>query len=246
MDRTISVRTPESIAFSYELAGLGSRFLAVAADMFVQVLVFLGIAWGLFFAASHLPPATRSSVFDRAAESFGYAILAVMIFIVFFGYFILFEAFWNGQTPGKKLLGIRVVRDGGYPVDFGASFIRNLIRLGEVSLGFYALSAVVSLLSAENKRLGDLAAGTLVVRDARAQSLTAIRESADTGAHRIAMLSDEEHALIGRFIARRSGMDDHHRRVMAMQIAGRVRKRVSSDLQKLDDEELLERLNASS
>lgn len=211
--------------------------------MFIQFLILFGIGWGLYFAASHLPPSTRSSVSDRAAESLGYAIIAGIVFIVFFGYFILFEAFWNGQTPGKKLLGIRVVRDGGYPIDLGASFIRNLVRIGELSLGFYALSAVVSLISAENKRLGDLAAGTLVVRDARAQSLTAIRQSADSGSQRIAMLSDEEHALIGRFIARRGAMDDHHRRVMAMQIADRVRKRVSSDLQRLPDEELLDRLN---
>lgn len=248
MDRTVSVRTPESIAFSYELAGLGSRFLALAIDMAIQLVILLGILWGLFFAASHVAPSARtSSIEDRTAESILYAIVLAVIFIIFFGYFIAFEGFWNGQTPGKKLLGIRVVRDGGYPVDLGAALIRNLVRIGELALGFYAVSAIATLISAENKRLGDMAAGTIVVRDARAQSLTAIRAGAESeAAHRIAMLSDEEHALIGRFIARRAGMDLQHRRRMAFQIAERVRKRVSSDLQRLDDEELLERLNASS
>jgi uncharacterized RDD family membrane protein YckC len=184
---------------------------------------------------------------DKFVESLVVAIIAAILFLVFFGYFIAFEAFWNGQTPGKKLLGIRVVRDGGYPLDLGGSFLRNLIRIGEVTLGFYAISAVVSLLSPENKRLGDMAAGTIVVRDARVQSLTAILEQAQTGsAQRIAMLTDEEHALIARFIARRGDIAPQHRRALAQQIAERVRKRVSSDLQRLDDEDLLERLNASS
>src|SRR6202035_1946388 len=85
-------------------------------------------------------------------------------FALFFGYFIAFELLWNGQSPGKRLLGLRVLRDGGFPVDAGASVIRNLVRILEAGLGFYAISAVVTLLSPENKRLGDFAAGTIVVR----------------------------------------------------------------------------------
>jgi uncharacterized RDD family membrane protein YckC len=245
MDRSISVRTPESIAFSYELAGLGSRFLALAVDMALQILLLVGIAYGITLAASHAPR-THARVSAGPAESFGIAVIVAILFVVFFGYFMALEAFWNGQTPGKKLLGIRVVRDGGYPLDPMGSLIRNLIRVGELALGFYAVSAVVTLLSPENKRLGDMAAGTIVVRDARVQSLTAILEQAEGEGHRIAMLSDEEHALISRFIARRKGMAPHYRRQLAFQIADRVRKRVSSDLQRLDDEDLLERLNASS
>ncbi len=96
------------------------------------------------------------------------AIVISIVFIVFFGYFIVFEALWRGQTPGKRALHIRVVRDGGYPLDFGSSLIRNLVRVGEAALGFYAISAVSALASSENKRLGDFAAGTIVVRDERA------------------------------------------------------------------------------
>ncbi|HEY9180545.1 MAG TPA: RDD family protein, partial [Candidatus Baltobacteraceae bacterium] len=135
MDRTISVRTPESIAFSYELAGLGSRFLALAFDMFVQLVVLVGIMWGLAYAGAHMVSVTKHpAIGDRTAQSIGYAIVIAILFIVFFGYFIAFEAFWNGQTPGKKLLGIRVARDGGYALDLGAAFIRNLIRIGELAL----------------------------------------------------------------------------------------------------------------
>jgi uncharacterized RDD family membrane protein YckC len=244
MDRTVSVRTPESIAFSYELAGLGSRFLALCLDMAIQFTIFLGIAWGLIFAAARLPH-THSTVSDKTAESLEYALLVAIVFIIFFAYFILFEGLWNGQTPGKKALGLRVVRDGGYPLDFGGSFIRNLIRVGEFALAFYALSALVTLISPENKRLGDIAAGTIVVRDSRAHGLQAIRESAEHAPARTAMLTDEEHALIARFLARRESMDAQHRRSMAFQIADRARRRVPAQWQQLDDEDLLEKINAS-
>jgi uncharacterized RDD family membrane protein YckC len=248
MDRSISVRTPESIAFSYELAGLGSRFLALAVDMALQVLILVAILWGFALIGSQASkPAMKTSIPVATAESFAVAVIVTILFLVFFGYFIAFEAFWNGQTPGKKLLGIRVVRDGGYPLDLAGSFIRNLVRVGEFVLGLYAMSAVATLLSSENKRLGDMAAGTIVVRDARAHSLAAIRERANLEQQpRSAMLSDEEHALIARFVARRDGMAAEHRRALAAQIADRVRTRVSRDLQHLGDEELIERLNAAS
>ena len=212
--------------------------------MALQIVLLLGIFWAIYLIGSGTPKEPHA-ISGKLTESLVVAIIAAILFAVFFGYFIVFEGFWNGQTPGKKLLGIRVVRDGGYPIDLAASFIRNLIRIGELALGFYAVSAVVSLLSPENKRLGDLAAGTIVVRDAKAQPLTAILQQAqDVPEHRTWLITDEEHALIGRFIARRNELAPQHRRALATQIADRVRKRVSSDLQRLDDEELLERLNA--
>jgi uncharacterized RDD family membrane protein YckC len=229
MDRTVGVRTPESIAFSYELAGLGSRFLAVCVDLMLQLILFTG----LLLAATRLGGAA------------GIPFLAISAFLTFFGYFIAFEALWNGQTPGKKFLGIRVVRDGGYPLDLGASAIRNLIRVGEMAFGFYALSAISALASSENKRLGDIAAGTIVVRDVRADapaSILAAIEARD----RIVLITDEERALIDRFVARRNALSRGARLALAGQLAQRVRPRVSADLQRLDDEALLDRLTTSS
>jgi uncharacterized RDD family membrane protein YckC len=247
MDRSVSVRTPESIAFSYDLAGLGSRFLAVAIDMAIQTLVIVGIVWGIVAMASHTPghPVVHRTAADvRAAQSLGIAIIAAVLFLVYFGYFILFEAFWNGQTPGKKLLHIRVVRDGGYPADIGSTTIRNLIRVGEIALGFYGVSAIVALFSPENKRLGDLAAGTMVVREERAPSLAAVvaaQEQQPAGAP--SLLTPDEHALVDRYVARRETMAPSHRALLAAQIAARVRPRISRDLQALDDDDLLTKLS---
>ncbi len=241
MDRTLEVRTPESIAFSYELAGLGSRFLAVAIDVTIQTLVMLGIIWGLIYAGTHGIAARHFSEPTKIETNLAIAFFIAIVFIVFFGYFILFEAFWNGQTPGKKMMGLRVVRDGGYPADFGSVAIRNLIRVGEFVAGLYALSAVAAILSPENKRLGDMAAGTIVVRDVRAATLADLLEET-TDAHPL-MLSSHERALIDQFVARREGMVPHSRAMMASKIAERVRPRVSRDLQQLNDEALLTRLS---
>ncbi len=244
MDRTLEVRTPESIAFSYELAGLGSRFLAVSVDIAIQTLVMIGIIWGLIYAGSHMSAAVRdASAPTKIEASLAIAFIAAIIFVVYFGYFILFEAFWNGQTPGKKMMGLRVVRDGGYPADFASIAIRNLIRVGEFVAGLYAVSAVAALLSPENKRLGDMAAGTIVVRDARAAKLADVLEEQRESAHPL-MLSSQERELIDQFVARREGMAPHSRALMASKISERVRARVSRDLQQLNDEELLTRLSA--
>ncbi|HTA38887.1 MAG TPA: RDD family protein [Candidatus Acidoferrales bacterium] len=246
MDRDIDVRTPESIEFTYALAGLGSRFLAWFVDFLIQICVILAIFFGIVLVASKLP-STSGAVSDGASKV-GAAILIAMVvvvlFTILFGYFIAFEAFWNGQTPGKKMLGIRVVRDGGYPIDFGASMIRNLIRVAEMLFGMYALSAASATLSPENKRLGDIAAGTIVVRDARlaVPSLDALKGRTEPVYGATAFLSGDERALVRRFLDRRDELNAAKRAELAAQLAGRVRPRVPPELQRLPDEALLERL----
>lgn len=245
MDRTLDVRTPESIAFSYELAGIGSRFLAVTLDLLLQIVILLALVLGVAWMGAHSgsKPVHLTGVAELAYNVV-IGILIFIVFMIFFGYFILFEALWNGQTPGKKALGIRVVRDGGYPIDFSASLVRNLIRVGEMMFGYYAISAVAAVFSPENKRLGDMAAGTIVVREARMDSpaamLKEIREEPVYAA--TAYVSGEERALVKRFLDRRDTLTAGRRVELARQIAERVRPRLPADMQRLDDEALLERL----
>ncbi len=241
MDRTLAVRTPESIAFTYELAGLGSRFLALAVDQAIQAVTLLVIFLGLLLLVSrtplrHLP----DMVGEKVAQAIVIACIIIVAFGVLFGYFIVFEALWNGQTPGKKLLGLRVVRDGGYPIDFGASLIRNLIRVGEQIAGYYALAAASALISPENKRLGDLAAGTIVVRDARLAAPGSIANPGEDS-NRAAYLTAEERTLIERFLQRRGTLSESRRAELAVYLAARIRARVPRELSRLDDETLLER-----
>lgn len=242
MDRTLDIRTPESIELRYELAGIGSRFLAVAIDLVLQLIVLVLITWGFYWLGSHAPKNTHAP--DSLASNLAIALIIFIVFVVFFGYFILFEAFWNGQTPGKKALGIRVVRDGGYPIDFTASLVRNLIRIGEMGLGFYAIACVVAVFSPMNKRIGDLAAGTVVVREAKMESPTAfLKEMREEPVYAsTAYVSGEERALIKRFLERRDALSPQRRAQLAEQIAERIRPRVPIEMQTLDAEALLERL----
>jgi len=246
MERNVDVRTPESIAFRYELAGLGSRCLAVCVDLAIQIGVLMLIFWGIYYAAMRVGPShLKTSPADESlGRSLAIALIVFVIFMVFYGYHILFEAFWNGQTPGKKLLGIRVVRDGGYPLDFGGAFLRNLIRIVEEIFGFYLIAAISALLSPENKRVGDYAAGTIVVRDGKLAKPPTLRDALAEGERRSsgAYLTDDERGVIARFLERRAALDTHRRFELAAALAARFRDRAPAGLRELPDEDLLERL----
>lgn len=244
MDRTLDVRTPESIAFSYELAGLGSRFLAVMIDSVIQFTTLFAIFWGIALAGSRVAVRHGAAVISqRVAESIAIATILFVVFVILFVYFIVFEAVWNGQTPGKRLVGIRVVRDRGFPINFTASLIRNLIRVGEWLAGFYFLAAISALLSAENKRIGDFAAGTIVVRDARLPVPRDLLQSGSRPAASPAVhLTDEERALVNRFLERRSLLGARRRSELAAQLAAHFRGLAPEEIARLDDESLLERI----
>jgi uncharacterized RDD family membrane protein YckC len=166
MHEKVAIRTGESVALEFELAGLGSRFLALCVDLFIQAVVVVALVIAYFvFSVTIGQAGARLHLPAAIATSLPIAIMTIIIFILTIGYFIIFEIWWDGRSPGKRALGLRVIRDAGFPIDWGSSVIRNLVRIVEAALGFYALSTVSVLLSKENKRLGDIAAGTIVIRD---------------------------------------------------------------------------------
>jgi uncharacterized RDD family membrane protein YckC len=251
LERTVTVRTPESIAFHYELAGLGSRFLAVIIDFVIQVVVLLVLLLVVGLISDRVAPTANAlhlnSVQARAVVA---AFFGIVAFLLFFGYFIMFESVWNGQTPGKRLLGIRVVRDGGYPLDFGSTLLRNIIRVVEALL-LYIPSAVSALVSSQNKRLGDLAAGTIVVRD-RAFEVTDPQswmrgDAVPTGPPLVTAtaLTSDEWALVDRYIERRTSLPPSVAAATAARIASALRPKLGEAGAGLTDDDLLLRLFAS-
>lgn len=164
MSDQISIDTPELVAIEMPLAGIGSRFVAVLVDtllwgvgLFVLILLFILVA-----------PSIRA--FNRLSYQWGVAIVLFLIFLFNWGYFTLFEAFWNGRTPGKKIAKIRVIQRSGRPIGLFESMARNFIRYVDQLPSFYAVGAVAIFITRQHQRLGDLAAGTLVVRDREQES----------------------------------------------------------------------------
>src|SRR5688572_3311931 len=150
MPQTIKVSTPDHIEFEYQLAGIGSRFAAVALDHIFQFLGWLAIV------------IIYTNVITGGVVEFS-AILTVAVFLLVFAYFVLFEWLGGGQTPGKKIMGLRVMYEDGRPVDFAASAIRNVLRLADFLPAVYGLGVTVMFISPKSQRLGDLAGGTIVV-----------------------------------------------------------------------------------
>lgn len=161
MDHQIRIDTPESVDLALEPVGLGTRFVASIIDALIQwgvifLLFVVGIPTMIMTAAQNLAPTAGIAVM---------AILFLSVGLLFFLYKLLFEAFWNGQTPGKRAAGIRVVQANGLPVSFLQVVTRNLLRIVDYLPGYYVTGAVCVLASQKKQRLGDMAAGTVVVRD---------------------------------------------------------------------------------
>ena len=160
-DDTITVSTPEGVDFELTLAGAGSRFVSALVDLLIQFALLLATVAGV-----------------RLVGGYGDAAAALVSFVVVLGYDIAFEVLAAGRTPGKRLNGLRVVRSGGDPVGFITSAIRNVLRLVDFLPFAYVVGAVSILVTGRNQRLGDVAAGTLVVRDrvAKAQADSAFED----------------------------------------------------------------------
>ncbi|NJM09012.1 RDD family protein [Candidatus Gracilibacteria bacterium] len=171
-DRYI-VDTPENIAFAYDVAGIGSRFLAAIVDSLLLILLQLAVGAVLLFVGIGFD---GNGLLDG---SIALAIWSITSFLFFWGYYLVFELIWNGQSPGKRWLGLRTVREGGRPITFVASAVRNLIRVIDFLPGFYGIGVVTMFIDGRSRRLGDLAGGTLVVKEGRAVTLDSLTRSVE-------------------------------------------------------------------
>jgi uncharacterized RDD family membrane protein YckC len=163
---TLQIDTPENVTFGYEIAGIGSRFLAAFVDA-----ILLGIVEGIIFGTLMAVMLIFEPVINNDLEIWIAAAFSIVGFIFFWGYHSFFEILWNGQTPGKRLAGVRVIRLDGTPVAATEILIRNLIRIFDFLPLAYGVGVVTMFVNLNSRRLGDLAAGTIVVHDHRPVSL---------------------------------------------------------------------------
>jgi uncharacterized RDD family membrane protein YckC len=215
----LTIETPEQTSLEFPLAGIGSRFLAVAADTLLQMAAFWVLIMVLAVFAVSL-----GSLFSGRAGLWTVAIFIFIGFTIQFGYFAFFEALWNGQTPGKRWTHLRVIKDSGRPISAYDAILRNLIRIVDYLPTFYATGVITMLISRENKRVGDYAAGTVVIHEKPLQGVSSIWQSPATpiAAGPLPQLTVEELQLVEAFLNRRSSLEPDVRRAMARQIADRL------------------------
>lgn len=233
----ISIQTPEGVDLELTLAGIGSRIASGLIDLAVQ-LILIGALTVLAFQLPDDP------------SGFVISIYVVATFLILFGYPIFWETLGSGRTPGKRLTGLRVVRSGGLSVGFLASAVRNLVRIVDFLPSFYVVATLFIFFSPRNQRLGDIAAGTLVVRERRGDRKAAPTAVSNQAAHSIAALdvsaiSVEDLTTVRRFLDRRVGLTAEARATLARDLDQRLRPRVAGAPSNLAAEEFLQLLAAA-
>jgi uncharacterized RDD family membrane protein YckC len=171
-EETLIIETPERVPLAFALASIGNRFIAVAIDHGIQYSAIAAAAWFfLSITGTNIFESEGSTASEWLSEmpKWTLAIMILILFLLFSGYFIFFEWVWNGQTPGKRLMKLRVIRDDGRPITLWESVARNLLRVFDAAPGFflpvYSVGLIVIFLSGRDQRVGDIFAGTVVIRE---------------------------------------------------------------------------------
>ena len=237
-EETLIIETPERVPLAFSLASIGNRFLAVTIDHAIQFFVltliyflFTGIAGGSSAVGEAFGPGIEQM------PKWTIALMILLLFLVFASYFILFEWLWNGQTPGKRLMKLRVIREDGRPITLWEAVARNLLRIFDAVPGFvipiYSVGLIVIFLSSRDQRVGDIFAGTVVIRE-RSGDAPAFKDVFSTRITDAAFirvkpkmelnlnvtgLSEDEMDVVEVFLRRRWDLSDRHRSWMAWRVA---------------------------
>jgi len=264
-EETLIIETPERVQLAFALASIGNRFLAVVVDHFIQFLTIFMVAY-FFLSISGADDAILKSegvatIFQEMSK-WTIAIMIIILFLLFTGYFIFFEWIWNGQTPGKRLMKLRVIREDGRPITFWESLARNLLRLFDSFPGtvipIYSVGLITIFLSNRDQRIGDFFAGTVVVRErldeAPTFAETFSNPTSDAAFRRVQKqtpftaelksVTDQEIEVVETFLRRRWDLTERQRIWMAWRVALPIMYKIkpSYDLQTFTYEGFLEEL----
>ncbi len=264
-EETLIIETPERVQLAFALASIGNRFLAVVVDHFIQFVTIFVVMYA-FLSISGLSEGLgeKGGLVNVAQEmsKWTIAIMIIALFLIFAGYFVLFEWIWNGQTPGKRLMKLRVIREDGRPITFWESLARNLLRLFDTFPGFvipiYSVGLITIFMSNRDQRLGDLFAGTVVVRERTDEAPTFAdtfsNPTADAAFRRVQKqtlftgdlktVNDAEIEVVETFLRRRWDLSERQRIWMAWRVALPIMYKIkpSYDLQNFTYEGFLEEL----
>lgn len=265
-EEILKIETPEHVELQFALASIGNRFIACAIDHAVQVLLIIVTVFAAMNFSSALRTAgARAGASLEEGNLWLLAVATLAVFALNFGYFALFETLWHGQTPGKRLLGLRVIAADGRPIGFFTAFTRNLIRGADMMpvalfLPFYSIGVISVFSTPRSQRLGDLVAGTVVIKEREGGALRFDEvfsgEVIDPAYRRIApafdfradvrALGQSEIEVVEAFLRRRYTIPNPARRRLAWRIAVPLLDRLRPDYDpaELDFESFLEELLA--
>jgi uncharacterized RDD family membrane protein YckC len=232
LEDRVTIATPEGVELSLTLAGVGSRFVSALVDFTIQILLI--VALFVVFLLTDL-------------GGWGSAAYAIFSFVVVFGYDVFFEVLASGRTLGKRWNGLRVVRTDGRPITLLPSLARNLLRPVDFLPFGYLVGIVSVLVTQKNQRLGDLVAGTLVIRERRTRAAEQARLApaspvprAEAAVLDTSAVTAEEVAAIKRFLVRRDEIDPDARRELGHTMAERLRPKIGGAPDDAQGEQLLE------
>lgn len=203
--------TPEAVALTIDTAGLGSRSIAAMIDSLIQAACLLALG---FIAGA----------IGSGSSTAGLIVFSIGAFILVWGYYVLFEGLWRGRTPGKRSQGLRVVRLDGQPVTIGPILVRNILRIVDFIPGGYGVGVIAMILSRRSQRIGDMAAGTIVIRERPFPTPVPLVLSSGH-AHDLdtASLTQRQYIIVRDFLQRRSSLDPRARAAIATQLADVLR-----------------------
>jgi uncharacterized RDD family membrane protein YckC len=232
----LTIDTPEGVPLELTLAGVGSRCSSALIDYIFQTIILVALALVLRYGAGVSPGASAVSG----------AFFVVGFFLVFWGYDVAFEVLNSGRTPGKAMNGLRVVRESGAPVTFGTSAVRNVIRIIDLLPGTYLVGITAILVTRRNQRVGDLAAGTLVIREHR-ELPPEVRFSylVEAPAWDTSAVNQQDVDAVAAFLSRRDELAAGARSQIAAELAARLRPKVGGATGRDDNEMFLQRLLAA-
>ncbi len=214
--------TPEAVVLEFETAGLGSRLLAVLIDLAIQGVLLAVASIALIALAS-----------TGGSTTFGLVVVLLVATAVLLGYPIAFESLWRGRTPGKAALGLRVVTTDGAPIRFRHAAVRGFLTLVDFYLTSGAAAVLAILCTRDNQRLGDLAAGTLVLRQRTGAVPPAPAAFAVPPGHEAYAatldptgLGGDDHVAVRSFLLRAPGLPHETRTALAVQLATAIAGRM--------------------
>ena len=235
-EETLIIETPERVPLAFALASIGNRFLAVAIDHFIQYFSIFVVLWAFIRLTNLNQTGGYGAILDEMPK-WTIAILIIAVFLIFAGYFVVFEWLWNGQTPGKRLLKLRVIREDGRPITFWEAMARNLLRIFDAVPGLvlpiYSIGLISIFANKRDQRIGDLFAGTVVVRERTGEAPT-FAETFSTSVSdlafqrvqkktefqaEISLIKESEIEVVEFFLRRRWDLTDKQRLWMAWRVA---------------------------